>query len=59
MSIQSHLMELQRRHTALEQEISRELNHPASDPLRLAELKRKKLVLKDQITRISGVTTLH
>ena len=59
MSIQSHLQELKRRHAAIEQELSRELNHPASDPLRVAELKRKKLVLKDQMSRFDGSSTVH
>ncbi|MFS8037281.1 YdcH family protein [Xanthobacter sp. AM11] len=59
MSIQSHLLELKRRHAAIEQELSRELAHPASDPVRVAELKRKKLVLKDQMTRIHGPSTVH
>lgn len=59
MSIQSHLQELRRRHAAIDQELSRELAHPAADTKRIAELKRKKLVLKDQMTRIGGATTLH
>ncbi|MFG1301017.1 DUF465 domain-containing protein [Xanthobacter sp. V3C-3] len=59
MSIQSHLQELKRRHAAIEQELSRELSSPASDPLRVAELKRKKLVLKDQMSRFDGSTTVH
>lgn len=59
MSIQSHLEELKRRHAAIQQEISRELAHPASDPLRVAELKRKKLVLKDEIMRLGPANTIH
>jgi len=59
MSIQSHIIELKRRHAAIDQEISRELSHPSSDPYRLAELKRKKLVLKDQISRLDGHSTVH
>ncbi|WP_127091199.1 YdcH family protein [Aquabacter cavernae] len=59
MSVQSHLQELKRRHAALESEISRELASPASDPLRLAELKRRKLVLKDQITKLFVPPTVH
>ncbi|MEP9376696.1 DUF465 domain-containing protein [Aquabacter sp. CN5-332] len=59
MSVQSHLEELQRRHAALQTEINRELAHPASDPLRLAELKRRKLVLKDQITKLRAPATVH
>ncbi|MEW6256356.1 MAG: DUF465 domain-containing protein [Pseudomonadota bacterium] len=56
MSVQSHLQELQRRHAALDTEISKELASPASDPLRLAELKRRKLVLKDQIAKLRPAT---
>lgn len=59
MSIQSHLQELKRRHAAIEQELNRELSSPASDPLRVAELKRKKLVLKDQMSRFDGSSTVH
>lgn len=59
MSIQSHLQELKRRHAAIEQELSRELSSPASDPLRVAELKRRKLVLKDQMSKLNGSFTVH
>jgi hypothetical protein len=52
MSMQSHLAELERRHQALEDEINEALAHPASDDLRIAELKRKKLLVKDEITRL-------
>ncbi|OYX03746.1 MAG: DUF465 domain-containing protein [Rhizobiales bacterium 32-66-8] len=59
MSVQSHLAELQRRHAALDTELSREMARPANDPLRVAELKRKKLVLKDQISRMREKVTVH
>ncbi|TDT96513.1 MULTISPECIES: YdcH family protein [Azorhizobium] len=59
MSVQSHLQELQRRHAALESEIHREMASPAADPAKLAEMKRKKLALKDQITKLRGEATLH
>ncbi|WP_406854742.1 MULTISPECIES: YdcH family protein [unclassified Alsobacter] len=61
MALQSHLAELERRHQAIEKEIEREIGAPAGDDLRLAELKRKKLQLKDQIERlrISAKPTLH
>lgn len=52
MALQSHLAELERRHQALEKEIEQELLHPSSDDLRLLELKRRKLQLKDEIERI-------
>jgi hypothetical protein len=43
MAIESHLAELERRHRALEVEISDALTHPSSDGLKIAELKRRKL----------------
>ena len=55
MSMQSHLAELERRHQALEQEIDEAIPHPATDDLRIAELKRKKLLVKDEITRLRQV----
>ncbi|MGO4573596.1 YdcH family protein [Microvirga sp. 2TAF3] len=54
MPLQNHLVELERKHQALEREIQDALNHPSMDDIRLAELKRKKLQLKDQITRLKG-----
>jgi hypothetical protein len=52
MALQSHLAELERRHQALEKEIEKEVVQPGSDDLRLAELKRRKLQLKDEIERL-------
>ena len=52
MSIDSHLSELVRRHQAIEEAILAEVNHPASDDMKVHELKRKKLYLKDQIQRL-------
>lgn len=56
MSIQSHLTELERKHQALEREIEAERIHPSSDSLKLAELKRRKLLLKDEIVRLREET---
>jgi len=59
MAIESHLAELERRHEALEQEISEALTHPSTDGLKIAELKRKKLHVKDEIARLKQETVLH
>ena len=59
MAIESHLAELERRHRALEVEISEALNHPSSDGLKIAELKRLKLHLKDEIARLQQDTLVH
>lgn len=59
MAIESHLAELERRHHALEQEINEALAHPSTDGLKIAELKRKKLHVKDEIARLKQDMVLH
>jgi hypothetical protein len=49
---QSHLAELEQRHRALEAELTEMQTHPAADDLKIAELKRRKLLLKDEIARL-------
>ena len=56
MSIDSHLSELVRRHQAIEEAILAEINHPASDDVKIHELKRKKLHLKDEIEKLKQQT---
>jgi hypothetical protein len=52
MTIHAHLVELERRHRALEDEIAEAMSHPSSDGLKIVELKRRKLQVKDEIERI-------
>jgi hypothetical protein len=59
MAIESHLAELERRHQALEQEIGEALAHPSTDDLKIAELKRRKLHVKDEIARIRQEAVFH
>jgi len=59
MAIEAHLAELEKRHQALEQEINEALAHPSADDLKIAELKRKKLHVKDEIARLMQETVLH
>ncbi len=61
MSMQSHLAELEKRHQALEQQLHDCLTHPATDDLTIAELKRRKLQVKDEITRLrhSDSVSIH
>ena len=58
MSIQADLAELEQLHRALERELQEELAHPGSDDFRLAELKRRKLQLKDRIERLKFETSV-
>jgi hypothetical protein len=59
MAIESHLVELEKRHQALEHEIDQALTHPSTDDLQLLELKRKKLLVKDEITRLRQDGLVH
>jgi hypothetical protein len=59
MSMQSHLAELERRHRALKAQIEKEMHSPASDDAHVLELKKKKLQLKDEITRLKADATVH
>ncbi|HEX3708644.1 MAG TPA: DUF465 domain-containing protein [Pseudolabrys sp.] len=61
MSMQSHITELEKKHQALEEEINDCLTHPAIDDLRVVELKRKKLLVKDEIERLrhNGSASVH
>jgi hypothetical protein len=61
MSLSTDLAELEQRHRALENQISEALTHPSSDGLLIAELKRRKLQLKDEIARLrhSDGTSIH
>jgi len=52
MTVEMHVAELVRRHTALEQQIEEARHHPATDSLEVAEMKRRKLHLKDEIARL-------
>ncbi len=53
MSLSSHLVELRRRHKTLSAEVEVAQRNPAVDGLRIAELKKQKLKLKEEITRLS------
>ena len=61
MAIQAHLVELERKHKLLESELHEALLHLSTDDLEIVELKRRKLMVKDQIERLkhSSDDTLH
>ena len=54
MSLESHLTELQRRHHTLSEKIADVEKSPAVDDVQLHELKRKKLLLKDEIEKLKN-----
>ena len=51
MAIQAHLVELERKHKVLENELHEALVHLSTDDLQIVELKRRKLMVKDEIER--------
>lgn len=60
MSIESHLVELEKKHRAIEREIETELTHPNTDDVKITSLKRKKLRIKDEITKLAKPSdTVH
>ncbi len=59
MSMQEHLVELKARHRALEMEIADAIAHPSTDDAKIAELKRRKLQVKDEIARMQASSSIH
>jgi hypothetical protein len=54
MAIEAHLVELERKHAVLENELHEALQHLSTDDLQIIELKRRKLMLKDEIERLKS-----
>jgi hypothetical protein len=59
MAVQARIRELGFRHQSLERAIEDEIRRPASDTLRLRELKRQKLKLKEEMETLSRARALH
>ena len=58
MAIEARIRELGARHHNLEQAIHDEIRRPSADSLRLHDLKRKKLKLKDEMDVLRGARAL-
>lgn len=56
MTIQAHIASLEKKHGALEEELETVLASPSSDDKQIADLKRKKLRLKDEMQRLQAST---
>jgi hypothetical protein len=52
MTIKAQLAELERQHKALDHAIAEALGQTSIDDLKITELKRRKLMLKDEIERL-------
>ncbi|MBO9475596.1 MULTISPECIES: YdcH family protein [unclassified Shimia] len=53
MSVSAHLQELKRKHEALSDQVEQEQRSPGSSDLAIADLKKQKLRLKEEINRLS------
>ncbi|MBK1635470.1 YdcH family protein [Rhodovulum adriaticum] len=53
MNLGSHLQELRRKHEVLSEKVEAAQRMPATDRLQIAELKKQKLRIKEQIERLS------
>ena len=56
MSLNTDLPELFAQHQVLEKELENAIAHPASTDEEIAEIKRKKLKLKDEIARLERMS---
>ena len=54
MSLSSHIAELKRKHEALSDQVDEAQRAPGSDDLHIADLKKQKLRLKEEIERLSS-----
>jgi hypothetical protein len=54
MAIEARIRELDSRHASLERAIEDETGRPAADDMRLRELKRRKLRLKEELEQLRG-----
>ena len=53
MALSSHVQELKRKHQNLSAEVEMAERSPGADRLKIADLKKQKLRLKEQIERLS------
>jgi len=53
MTIASHLTELRKKHEQLSETVEKAQRSPGSDTMKIADLKKQKLKLKEEISRLS------
>ena len=54
MSITAHIEELKKKHQTLSEKVDLAQRAPGADQIEVAALKKQKLKLKEEITRLSG-----
>jgi len=56
MTVQAHIASLEKKHGDLEEELQCVLASPSADDREIAELKRRKLRIKDEVERLKTDT---
>ena len=56
MTVEAHLATLEKKHFALEEELHSAMIHPSSQDEAIADIKRRKLLIKDEIERLRSST---
>ena len=54
MALEAHVEELSAKHRNLDKLIQEEQSHPSVDNVKIHELKRQKLVIKDRLTQLQS-----
>ncbi|MFK0161971.1 YdcH family protein [Rhizobium sp. NPDC090279] len=52
MTVQAHLESLEKKHVALEEALHMAMSSPSSNDTEIADIKRRKLRVKDEIQRL-------
>jgi len=59
MSVESHINQLEQRHQTLKTKLNEISASPGIDHSEIAEIKRQKLWLKDEINRLQNDASMH
>ncbi len=54
MSVASHVQELRKKHQSLSEAVERAQRSPGADDLSIAQMKKEKLRIKEEISRLSN-----
>ena len=54
MSLSAHIEELMEKHQSIQRQIEMEMSRPLVDSLKVSELKRRKLRLKEKIEKLKS-----
>ena len=54
MTLSSHVASLEAKHSSLETMIEEEIHRPAPDTIRLRDLKKQKLLIKEELSRLTA-----